>query len=257
MVAHLVANASMTVVRDTESLAVLSSLPGLEDRALLGTDFTLGLDARDLPDTDIAWAADFVKDLPGPTLGINLIEINCHAETVSDPDVIGTIRNQVLDLCQAHDIRSVVVLSNSANMTEAAASIAFMDALDLGEPMIRVIVHRRVWQTLAVISKLDLLITMKLHFAIAAYALEVPVACIGYHPKCRRFFDEIDKLAYYESVTDFGSQSRVLRHLFEGWLRFYDQDDVRSRIRERLTTTHSMLDDGRQREQGQSPRELQ
>ena len=223
LIRYMVRGAEFVVARDQASYAFLQHFTR-GGRLLLGTDYAFSMRADDIPvevDTEVD---RFLQGLPAPRLGVNLLAANGHDRPAVGRDLVAIIRDQILAAYRARKFRSIVLLLNAADYFEVKNAISFLDRLSLNSTNIKVFIHGDVWETTRLISRLDFLITMKLHFSLAAYVLKVPVACIGYHPKTERFFEQIGKLRYHESSAEYRSGSPLFERLFEEHGRYFDPE---------------------------------
>ena len=80
--------------------------------------------------------------------------------------------------------------------------------------------YKNHWEMCALLEKLDLVITSKLHVGIVSTALETSVISLPYHTKTIRYYEQIDaKERCLENPT---SEKEVYDHI----LRFYDHKEI-------------------------------
>jgi polysaccharide pyruvyl transferase WcaK-like protein len=218
LIRYIVGGAEFVIARDQSSFAFLQEFMR-EDRLILGTDYAFSLCAEDtagtVDDVDV-----LLQDLPEPRLGVNMMMLSGHDRPPVEHDLAAVIRDELLAAYQAGKFQSLVLLLNASDSTEMINSVALLDRLPVRHYI--VFVHRNVWETTRLISRLDFLFTMKLHFGIAAYMLNTPVFCIGYHPKAERFFEQIGKLRYYESSERYHREMLLFERFFNEYLHFFD-----------------------------------
>ena len=240
MVSDLVQSSEMTIVRDEESKSILEDLPEIINPIFLGIDFAFSFKPHDIPQAAFNKATNLLQKLPHPILGLNFINKNCHNETTADIEYANLMHEQIITLCKKYRVRSIIVLINQADPSEAITAQDFLRKLDSGF-ITHSYYHSDPWSTLALISMLDLMFTMKLHLAIAAYLTKVPVACIGYHPKCERFFTEVNKKSFHEPLTQFSEDSSVLSSLFIHWQSYFEDDSSRTDLDQRTIIMQSQI----------------
>lgn len=219
LIRYMVGGAEFVIARDQSSFAFLQVFMQ-EERLILGTDYAFGLRPEDVACTVDNDVDVFLEDLPKPRLGVNMMMLNGHDQPPAERDLVSVVRDKLLAAYQAGKFQSLVLLLNASDSTEMINSVAFLDRLPVRH--YKVLVHRRVWETTRVISRLDFLFTMKLHFGIAAYMLNTPVFCIGYHPKVERFFEQIGRLRYYESADRYRGEMLLFEHFFSEYMHFFE-----------------------------------
>lgn len=222
MLARVATRASQVVVRDEESLAFMRGLGVLEGRLHLGADAALCLEPSDLPASAVDEIEGWLSGLPaGPRLGVHLTGDSArsagHAAVIED----------VLAFVAARPGLRVIAITDQKG---AAGQLAATRELAERLPgRCDVYLYRSPWPLAALLARLDLVVTMKLHVGIVAATLGTPVLSVRSHPKIERFYRQLG--ASDASLPLAGLKPGMLRALLE---REFSQGDRDAKVPEEL-----------------------
>ncbi len=184
MLARVTARASQVVVRDEESLAFMRALGVAEDRLQLGADAALCLQPSDLPASAVDEIEGWLSGLPaGPRLGVHLTGDSArgagHAAAIDDVLAFAAARPE---------LRVVAITDQKGAAGQQAATLELSERLPGRCEAYR---YQRPWPLAALLARLDLVVTMKLHVGIVAATLGTPVLSVRSHPKIERFYRQL------------------------------------------------------------------
>lgn len=234
LVKYIVRSADMVVLRDEESYNELLGIGIKKGKLYVGIDYALSLKHDDIPIESSKYIDTFLKDLPKPVLGVNLCNFNCHNGVLCIDDIEKHIQQLVLQAYKNRKIRSIVIIVSMENMPELLGAIKMLDGVSCSNA--KVYLHKNVWDTCSLISKIDFLFTMKLHLSIVSYILKTPVFCVGYHPKIERFYRQINKMECYENLVSFNKSSKLFDKFFDDAPIYFDQqEDIERMINDKLS----------------------
>jgi polysaccharide pyruvyl transferase WcaK-like protein len=223
LVKYIVSRAQMVIVRDKESYNVLHGIGIRKDKLYVGVDYALNLQRDDVPVEASKIIDDFLVGMPRPILGVNLCTFNCHDDKMKQKDIEERIRRAVFRAYENEEISSIVVIVSMENLPELAGAVRMIDGLACSK--VKVYLHKNAWETCSLLDKIDMLLTMKLHLSIVAYLLKTPVFCVGYHPKIRRFFEQINKLKYYRDLSSFDADPEFLDSFLRDAHMYFDHQE--------------------------------
>lgn len=184
MLAKVVRTASQVVVRDEESVAFMLGLGVSDERLYLGSDAALSLSPKELPAAAVAEVDEWLAGLPsGPRLGVHFTGDSRrgggHAVAIDDVLAFAASRP---------DLRVVAITDQQG----AAGQVAAVE--ELSERLAGrcdIYHYQRPWSLAALLARLDLVVTMKLHVGIVAAVLGTPVISVRSHPKIERFYRQL------------------------------------------------------------------
>ncbi|UKS55700.1 polysaccharide pyruvyl transferase family protein [Exiguobacterium acetylicum] len=179
--------AKLIAVRDEESKTYLKKI-GIDDSKINVTaDVALSLTKDALPETAFDNLPTTIKSINenlkyGIHIGISKTEQNRNSLENLFKDVL-------LFLNSRSDIHAVLIIDND-NKAQNDAVKYLSENLKNGYTIFR---HKEIWETTAMLSSLDVVLTNKLHVGIVSYALgSIPIA-IPYHSKTKRFYRQIKR----------------------------------------------------------------
>lgn len=173
-------------VRDEASARFVVDDLGIGDAPLVAPDPALSLGPSHVPATAREAAARQLAGLPeGPLLGVH------HPrDWLADTAPAAALRAALSRRLDEHPDVVPVVFSDNAAGEERCAALAEQVTATTGRPCGRVGFHD-VWTTVALVARLDALLTTKLHVAIVAYAMGVHAESTALHPKVPRLYEQV------------------------------------------------------------------
>ena len=208
IVGYMVRNSEFTIVRDRESFNILKSL-GIKKRIYEAVDFALSFTPEMIPEYSKNTISRKYEKSSGSILGINLCDFNCH-EDAGEQNIDEEIISNLKLIYNKGGFKQIIVIVSMLNGPESIGALKVLQAF----PAAELYIHKNIFDTAAVLHNLDFLITQKLHVSIVAYCLKVPTVCIGYHPKIKRFYDQVQAAKYYIPITSKLQVNEKLRLLF-------------------------------------------
>ena len=191
----LAVQASSITVRDSESAELLTSLPLEAARITTAPDVVYALDlSSPEPLEDSTEDSATLQTLAGLRATHTVVGLNLRAW---DRDELDTVVEAVVD-----------ALAQLAELTPlAVVSVPFQQGPERDQQVIRTVVDRlpervrrvelphrpSLSELMGVYRHLDVLVSMRLHAALLAHRLGVPVVGLDYDPKVRRHFEEVDR----------------------------------------------------------------
>lgn len=204
-------HAEVVSVRDEESEHFLRSDLNVNSKiAAAAPDPAVLLSKQDIPPDALAWADDLLRDFDGKIfLGIHQTDSFLKTSPQSS-----MIREKIIAaLKSSPDV--VPVIFTDYGQKNPSDSSWFSEGVSqkLNRPVIFV-PFPGVWKTVALISKLQALMTPKLHVGIVAYGLGKYVESFGTDPKIPRFYRQIkrpDQCMMISKLTETTCQEKIER----------------------------------------------
>ncbi|PIQ84096.1 MAG: hypothetical protein COV75_04025 [Candidatus Omnitrophica bacterium CG11_big_fil_rev_8_21_14_0_20_63_9] len=203
--------ATRLIVRDELSKQVLVELdPRLAEKVDVAADAALTLNYESLRDRVASW------ELPQPCLGVNLCDVRCFQRGMSATEAAEEIVTAVAGLVQEGRVRSVIWFSTTRDGQELVW--ACRGAQTLPQVSRTVFYDGDPWSWIARLGECDAFISMKLHSAIFAAGMGVPILGIGFHEKVGRFYRQFDAGRYCRTVEELrkGEVSSLIHATYPG-----------------------------------------
>lgn len=189
-------HANMVVVRDDESKIFLVHYGIPEERIKVTVDVALSLTKEDLP-------VESVNNIKALFAYTNGLKYGIHVGVDINSSTYGGQAQVLLEDCirflnENMHITPVLIMDNDNEAQNNA--IQFLKNRLIHKCII--FKHKYIWDTTALLSELDLVLTNKLHIGIVSYALgSIPIG-FPYHPKTKRFYKQIEQENLCTSVLD-------------------------------------------------------
>lgn len=182
---YIANNADSIIVRDTESQEYIGNFSKKNKLIHSSADVALSLTKKDL-DSKIV---DYVKE---KYLNFSGIKIGIHAGADRFDTVHGSnvqiFMDETIEFFNSHLDLTPVILIDNDNDIQNEATKYLNENLKNNTVVYK---HNDIWETTAILSELDSVITNKLHIGIVNYAMgNVPIS-FPYHSKTKRFYRQI------------------------------------------------------------------
>jgi polysaccharide pyruvyl transferase WcaK-like protein len=189
--------ASMISVRDEEGHDWLRRIGVPESQINLAADLAINLDWGDVPPTAVQDAERLLADIPGaPRIGIHL-----SAPSIASQEYAAAIRG-IMTYLDRHPEIGVVLLCDHLSPDKPEAAPQYQAAVEIAKHLgarARFVGQPPLWSLVALLGKLDGLVTNKLHAGIVSSAFGRRVVSIAKSQKNFRFFRQA------------GAESRCMR----------------------------------------------
>lgn len=181
-------HAQYACVRDIESFRFLEAY-GVARSVDVFADAVMTLRASDIPEAEVAKEITFKRDNNFDYfIGVHL------TNKYDDSSAFDKIKKALVMFASRYGDAKFVFISDGKSRTGRKLQQE-IDALVLSDalPQDRVIhaCYKSHWQMVALINKLDMIVTSKLHVGIVSSSLERNVISIPYHSKTVRFYRQI------------------------------------------------------------------
>jgi len=183
---HLCGGAKTIAVREEQSGELLKSIGVPAEKIEVTADLVMGLQERDIPEA--AW--DKALEVLGEDDGRRKIGVHLSVP-VTETEMLRTVIENVREGLDGNQDISVYWIQDHGNRTEDFRKISAQIF-----PQCQVLAPLHHWELLAVLSQMDMVLTTKLHVAIASWALGKPVCGFSNHQKATRFFSQICRKGY-------------------------------------------------------------
>lgn len=177
----------LIAVRDDESKDFLIRLGIDATKVNVTADVALSLTKESIP-------LDAYSTLPNTLLlNKNKLKYGIHVgidRISSNQESTDNLFNDIVSFLNANlNIYPVLIIDNDNKVQN--------DAVDFFEKQLKgeysIFRHKEIWETTAMLEKLDVVLTNKLHVGIVSYALKTIPIAIPYHPKTKRFYKQIQR----------------------------------------------------------------
>lgn len=172
-------------LRDVESVEFARSYGVPGSKLIQIADAALSITVEDVPDDDLAVAEEILR----PYEGRCLIGVHLTGDPGQSP-AFAALHQQLDSAFERNPHHHAVVLCDqptSVGQVQAAALVKER----LGDRA-TVAGYLKPWRLCALLSRLHLVITSKLHVGVVARAMGTPSLSFPAHQKIRRFYDQID-----------------------------------------------------------------
>lgn len=180
-------HAQIISARDENSKKWLISNGISEEKIFLTSDVALTLQHSDIPVESIENANNLLNKLTGIKYGIHLtVDINSdmYGEKMS------LLVQDTIRFLNAHpEIDPVFIIDNN-NSTQNNTIEFIRNQVNNKGVVYR---HENIWETVALLSKMDLIISNKLHVGIVGYTLGIKCVSYPYHLKTLNFYKQIEE----------------------------------------------------------------
>jgi polysaccharide pyruvyl transferase WcaK-like protein len=179
----IINHAQLVVVRDQESRDYLDSCGVSSGTIHVASDLALAITADSIGKEHLKWADTVLAGAGSSVLGVHF-----HY-----PSNFGELEEAAVEAVQRVVSRGpYTTLIIFADMPYAFETQRRVLALkELRNVDVRVVPYVDHHKLLALLSRLDLVVTSKLHVGIACAALGRPAIAIPFHPKTRRFYSQL------------------------------------------------------------------
>lgn len=191
MVRSICGGAAVLAVRDQESKDILIRSGVNSSRIEVTADWALSLTRDQLPELAKARARALVSAQP------NSINLGLHLsmQEGSTQKIKRIISETGKALAGRDDVKVLFIFDHLETNKKIIA-----EAADECLRNYIIIDKQPHWVTAAIIAELDAVITTKLHVGIVAFALDVPAFSIASHEKTQRFYRQINRLNFSDTI---------------------------------------------------------
>lgn len=197
-------SAEKVIVRDNESWSYLKGYGVNPSKLLTAADVVLTLKKEDLSTEILNEVKVNLKRKPekfyfGIHIGVSPDDQNYSEQVKSVMNSLAQIIKERQNI-----VPVLIADKRNAHSTQEIA-IEYMSSLLDFKPII--FRHSNIWNTCALLSMLDGVITTKLHIGITAYSLGTKTFGIAAHQKTRRFYNQINKSEYFFELGEIDSNT--------------------------------------------------
>ncbi len=213
------------IVRDEESRSIISSTGVQYDRIKVAADFVLSLDPQNIP----AIARDAASHLLGSSSPGTLKLVGIHLESMYR-ECTSDCTKLIQWLLHYADLNpNIKLIFISDHSTEIHKTYSQLIASHSTSAEAHVSIPRQdTWTTLAILEKLDAVLTSKLHVGIAAYTVGTPIFGLWTHPKTPRFYRSINR---YDSQANYAKWEASMPQ----WMNRINSETERNRFNQEYT----------------------
>ncbi|MFS0774813.1 polysaccharide pyruvyl transferase family protein [Neobacillus sp. 3P2-tot-E-2] len=179
-------NASVLAVRDEESKQYLVEYGVPKEKINVTVDVALSLSKNDIPEDSISKIENMFTKVKGLIYGFH-IGVDMDSLVYGDKARI-LFDESIKFINENTSVTPVLIVDNNNN--EQIKAIKYLKENINRECIIYI--HENIWDTAALLEKLDVVLTNKLHVGIVSYALGTNCISIPYHPKTTRFYKQIN-----------------------------------------------------------------
>lgn len=180
-------DASIISVRDEESRDILLKYGIDESKIDVTADVALSLTKKDIPISSIKKIKDLLRGSNNSKFGVHL-GINGQSSIFSKKTEL-LLEESIAFLNKYDHITPVLIIDNDNKAQNNA--VQYLKKKLINKCIIYK--HDNIWETTALLSELDVVLTNKLHIGIVSYALGCIPISIPYHPKTIRFYRQIQQ----------------------------------------------------------------
>lgn len=224
-------HASVITVRDIESKEYLVEYGVSSEKILVTADVALSLDKDDLPYESIQKANEILGNNSNrKKYGIHINGLNSgrYGEKVKI-----LLKECIEFIKKNNDILPVLIIDHEG----ASDQIQVVDYLSKEfDGNCVVVPYQNPWVISAILEKLDLVLTTKLHVGIVSYALGTQPLCFPTHQKTKRFYKQIKQEGACYSLDDLtpGTVLDVMNTFLQKGLMDNKDQGERREIRSKL-----------------------
>lgn len=213
-------NASVIAIRDEESKEFLEKIGIEESKIHVTVDVALSLKKEDINKE----ATEKIKKLTSISGILYGIHIGVDRNSKQFGEKVEKIFNDVLRFLNENpDIQPVLIIDNDNSQQNEAVEYL---SKKISQKCI-VYKHDNIWETTALLSELDFVVTNKLHVGIVSYALGTIPISLPSHQKTVRFYKQInreDLCIRLEDLKDNDLYKMMKKTLNEKWVEKYQDD---------------------------------
>src|SRR5699024_6570206 len=183
---YIVSNAKIIAVRDEETKNYLSKFIQGKNKIISTADVALTLTKEDIPRDSLERIKEKYLNFRGPKIGLH---IGANRYSKKEGKKVQLIIDESIQFFNEHrELTPVLIIDNNNEIQNEA--VKYIESR-IERPCV-VYRHYDIWETTALLSELDTVITNKLHIGIVNYAMgNVPIS-FPYHTKTKRFYKQID-----------------------------------------------------------------
>ncbi|GEL67568.1 polysaccharide pyruvyl transferase family protein [Marinilactibacillus psychrotolerans] len=215
--------AEMIAVRDEESKIYLSQFLKNNNKINITADVALSLTKDDLNKEIVCKVKEQYLDFEGMKIGVH-IGADRHAEDTGQ-NVQSVIDEIIQFFKDKPELTPVLIIDNNNKVQNEAVEYIKNEI----NRKCSIFKHEDIWETSALLSELDTVVTNKLHIGIVNYAMgNVPIS-FPYHSKTKRFYKQIGlenlctPISEVEEQITYNSLSSVYKNIKEGNKKKYQQ----------------------------------
>lgn len=182
--------ATVLVVRDVQSKNFLMEYGVEEDKIKITADSALTVTKDDIPDSAYHYSNQLIKNkTKNKIIGLHL----SHSKEYSLESKI--LFNEIIDFFKNFtEIELKLIVDGSSRHNHLLEQeMAAKEVLEALGSQAQIMKYKDHWNLIALLSKLDIVITTKLHVGITSIALEIPVISFPYHSKTQRLFYQLNQ----------------------------------------------------------------
>ncbi|WP_130860457.1 polysaccharide pyruvyl transferase family protein [Gracilibacillus phocaeensis] len=218
--------AKKTIVRDIESYNYLLKYGVKEEKLSIAADVVLSLRNDDLNEDVIKKVKKYInRDENKFYLGIHV------GVSPNDSNYSTQINCIIESLAKIVNKKSVipVLIADKRNSKVQEEALNKLVSLFKESPLIYR--HKNIWETSALLSMLDAVITTKLHVGITAYTMGTKAFGIAAHQKTKRFYKQINKEEFFCELSEVDNtiEARIEKFIKD---EYWDEDTLT--IKEKL-----------------------
>jgi O-antigen/teichoic acid export membrane protein/polysaccharide pyruvyl transferase WcaK-like protein len=182
--------AEVLAVRDVESKEFLIQYGVNADKISVSADSALTIEIKDIPENALSFAESYFIDSDSfRLLGIHLSRSKLYSKKTE------MLFEEIVNFCKTCSNVKVRLLVDGKSrrnklLEQEIAARELADAL--GEQAC-IVDYKSHWELIAVLSKLDLTLTTKLHVGITSMAIGTPVISFPHHSKTLRLFAQLNE----------------------------------------------------------------
>lgn len=179
--------AKRLAVRDVESKEYLVKYGVPEEKINVTVDVALSLSHDDLPNKSVTKIERLLSSIKGLIYGL-------HVGVDMDSTVFGEqaktlLEETILFINENIEITPVLIIDNN-NSTQIKATEYLQKHINRECIIYK---YEDIWDTVALLEKLDIVLTNKLHVGIVSYAMGTTCIAVPYHSKTQRFYKQIKR----------------------------------------------------------------
>lgn len=183
---YIANNAEIVAVRDKESKAYLDKLVKHPEKVFVTADVALSLTKEAIPSDVRDKIMNDYLNFEGIKIGVH---IGADRHSSEDGDKVQMIIDETLEFFKKNEEYTPVLIIDNENDVQ-------LEAVDYIKSKLNtdcvVYTHHDIWETTALLSELDTVLTNKLHIGIVNYAMgNIPIS-FPYHTKTERFYSQIE-----------------------------------------------------------------
>lgn len=195
-VVRICKNSSVITVRDEESKEFLVKYGVSEKKINVTVDVALSISNKDIPIDSINRIDKIFSNVKGKKYGFHM-GVDVDSPIYGDQVKI-LFEESIRFVNENPKIMPVLIIDNDNPQQNKA--VEYMKN-KINKDCI-IYKHEYIWDTTALLGKLDMVLTNKLHVGIVSYALNTNCIALPYHPKTIRFYKQINREDLCIPLTD-------------------------------------------------------